>query len=221
MKKILMILIAIIVSVQLSSAQTYAVTGKVTGFNKFPLKNIKVRAKKAKTATITDENGNFLIVSFPKDVLIFEAKSCIKQTYRISNQKDSVKVNMVFKNTEESKEYAVGYGIISEKDLTYGISNLNNDNNNFNIYNNIYELLRGKFPDVKVYDDNSIVIRGIISINGPSRALLVVDGTVVNSIGWLSPSSVKSIDILKDAATSIYGTQGAGGVVLITTKKGN
>jgi TonB-dependent SusC/RagA subfamily outer membrane receptor len=219
MKRGVIILILILASINLS-AQTKAVSGKVTGFNKYPFMNIHVRAKKAKTSVLTDVNGTFTIVCNPKDVLTFESKSCYKQTYKISNPDDSVRVNLVFKDTPESKEYAVGYGIIKESDLTYAISHLSNDNNNFGSYDNIFDLLRGKFADVTVYN-NEIRIRGLISINGPTSPLLIVNGIVVNNISHIVPSSVKSIEILKDAATSIYGSVGAAGVVLITLKTGN
>lgn len=219
MKKIMIILIVILGCIKLS-AQAVIVNGKVTGFNKYPFKNIKVSAKKAKTAILTDENGNFSIACLPKDILIFESKSCNKKTYKITNPNDSVKVNLIFKNTPESREYALGYGIISENNLVYAISNLNNDNNNFGIYTNMYELLRGKFPGVDVRG-NIITIRGIKTINCSSNALLVVDGVIVNDLSFIPPNTVKSVDILKDASASAYGCQGGNGVVIITTKKGN
>jgi TonB-dependent SusC/RagA subfamily outer membrane receptor len=218
MKKIMIILIVILGSIRLS-AQPVIVSGKVTGFNKYPFKNIKVSAKKAKTAILTDEYGNFSIACLPNDVLIFESKSCNKKTYKITNPNDSVKVNLIFKNTPESKEYAVGYGIISENDLVYAISNLSNDDNNFGIYTDMYALLKGKFPSITI-QGTSIIIRGTNSILGSSDALLVVDGIIVSDLSSITPNTVKSVDILKDASSSMYGSQGANGVVLITTKKG-
>jgi TonB-dependent SusC/RagA subfamily outer membrane receptor len=219
MKKIMIILIVILGCIKLS-AQPVIVNGKVTGFNNYPFKNIKVSAKKAKTSILTDENGNFSIACLPKDVLIFESKSCNKKTYKITNPNDSVKVNLIFKNTPESREYAIGYGIISENDLVYAISNLNNDDNNFGVYANIYDLIKGKFHGIDV-NGNYITIRGVKSINGSSNALLIVDGMIVQDISYISTNSVKSIDILKDASASAYGVGGGNGAILITTKKGN
>ena len=213
-----MLTIAICCSVVMS-AQTIAVSGKVTGFHKFPFKNITVMAKKAKTKALTDENGIFTIVCAPNDVLIFESKSCNTAKRKIKNPSDSIKVNLIFKTDKKSREYAVGYGIIKEEDLAYAISNLNNSDIDFSGYTNVYDLIKGRFPGVEV-KGTAIIIRGTSTFLSSPAALLVVDGNIVNDLNFLSPSEVKSIDVLKDAgATSMYGTKGASGVVVITTKK--
>jgi TonB-dependent SusC/RagA subfamily outer membrane receptor len=218
MKKIVLILAVILTNFAVN-AQLVGISGKVIGFKTFPLKNIQVTAKKAKSIAITNENGTFSIVCLPNDVLIFEAKSCITEKYKITNPNDSVKINLDFKNSRKSREYAVGYGIIKEKDLTYGISNLSSSKADFSIYSNVYDLIKGRFPGVVVNEKNEIIIRGNRSINAANRATLVVDGIVVQDISFISPNIIKSIDVLKDAATSVYGTSGANGVVVITTLK--
>jgi len=219
MKRILFFIL-IILSAYIVKAQTTAISGKVTGFTTFPLKNIHITSKKAKTEATTSEKGTFTIVCYPNDVLIFEANSCLKLKKKIKNPNDSVIVNMIFKTDKKSKEYAIGYGIIKEENLTYGISSQSNNNNDFGMYTNVYDLIKAKFPEVSI-ENNEFIIRGKKSLNSSNSALIVLDDIVVNDISSLSPSNIKSISILKDSATSAYGSRGANGVILITTKRGN
>lgn len=217
MKKIFLLITCFLYSSFLFGQMT-VVKGKVTAFNKYPLKNITVQAKKSKAKVSTNEYGVFELVCEPKDIISFESKSFIPVRRKIKDPADSIFVNLVFKDTPKSKEYAVGYGIMKEEDLTYAVSNMSQENNNFQSYSTIYELIVGRFPGVDV-QGNEIIIRGISSINGSNAALMVVDGMAVNDITGISPGMVKSIDILKGSAAAIYGSRGANGVVLITLKK--
>ena len=130
MRKLGLLFVAVFLS-NVIFAQMVVLNKKVTGFHKFPIKNIVVKCKKSKTKALTDKNGEFEIVCMPNDVLLFESESFIKQRVKVINLNDSVKVNLVFKDTPKSKEYALAYGIISKEDLTYAISNLTNENKDF------------------------------------------------------------------------------------------
>lgn len=88
-------------------------------------------------------------------------------------------------------------------------------------YSNIYEYLKGRVAGVEV-NGTSITIRGIRSINYSNEPLILVDGQQVGDISWLSPEEVERVDVLKDASsTAMYGSRGANGVILITTRKTN
>jgi TonB-dependent SusC/RagA subfamily outer membrane receptor len=91
----------------------------------------------------------------------------------------------------------------------------------FSQYSNLYEVIRGRFAGVQIVN-GEIIIRGQNSINSSSSALIVVDGVPSNSsvLSSIPPIQVKSINILKDGSSAIYGSRGANGVVLIETKKG-
>ena len=218
MTRIYCLILVALMTYSVSFSQMTVVKGKVTAFHELTLQNIKVRAKHSKAQTKTDENGCYQIVCADKDIIIFESPAFIKVKKKVKNPVDSINVNMVFVNTPKKREYAIGYGIISEENLTYAINNLSNDNINFEAYSNIYDLLIGRFPGVEIYG-NEIIIRGERSLTGSNAALLVVDGMVVSDISYIQPSMVKSIDVLKGPAASIYGSRGANGVVLITLKK--
>ena len=200
-----------------SFSQTTVVRGKVTAFNEFTLQNITIKAKSTKTQTKTDSNGCFQLVCAEKDLIIFESPAFVTIKKRVKAPVDSLNVNMVFIDTPKKREYAIGYGVMSKENLTYAIENLSNENNNFNNYSNIYDLIIGRFAGVEVRN-NEIIIRGESSLTGSNAALLVVDGAVVSDISFIPPAQVKSIDVLKGAAAGVYGSRGANGVVIITLK---
>jgi len=226
MKKIIILLIGISLTFSLS-AQHRVVYGRVNVFENLYLTNIVVKAKKAGTQTLTDSLGNFAIVCKLKDVLEFNGKTFYKERKRVKPTDDSVKVNMRFLESPENIELAIGYGYITKDKATHAYSSLNNKQENFCTYSNIFELINGKCPGVRIENQSNfpgteqdIIIRGKNSINLSNCALYVVDGIVVSHIAEISPCDVKSISFLKDAAASIYGSRGANGVVLIETIKG-
>lgn len=190
--------------------------GQVTAYNRFPLKNVLVKAKKSKVEVKTDTNGFFRIPLNEKDVLTFRADGFVP--VRIKKYNDHMQVNMVFSGGEKNKKIAVGKGYISEEDMTYAINNLSDENNDFAKYRTIFDLIKGQFAGVQVIGDQ-ILIRGQGSINLSTQPLFVVDGMKVEDISWISPVEVKSLSILKDASASLYGARGATGVIIIEMKK--
>lgn len=109
----------------------------------------------------------------------------------------------------------VGYGTKRRKDLTTDVGYIDGQDDANASYTNIYDMIQGKVPGVQV-NGTKITIRGVNSINLSTDPLFVVDGVVVNSIDNISPRQVKSISVLKGSDASIYGSRGAGGVILIT-----
>ena len=119
---------------------------------------------------------------------------------------------------ENEEAVEMGYGSIPKSRNTYAASNVRINENEFESYSNIYEYIRGRVPGVQVNRDNTIVIRGVSTINSSTEPLYIVDGVEVPDISYISPKDVKSISVLKDASSSIYGTRGGNGVIIITTK---
>ncbi|MGM0475064.1 MAG: TonB-dependent receptor plug domain-containing protein [Bacteroidota bacterium] len=205
-----------------SFAQTRVVYGKLTAFNQYPLQNVEVIARKAKSAVKTDSLGRFSIVAKEKDVIKIKPKAFKPVTRRINEKTDTLEVNLVFVDSKSNRQMATGYGYIDEKDLNYAVSHLEQENNEFCNYTNIFELIRGRFPGVTVNTTQaggSVYVRGATSINLSSEALYVVDGSVTQNIDWIHPCDVRSINVLKDGMTAIYGSRGANGVVVIETKR--
>ena len=93
--------------------------------------------------------------------------------------------------------------------------------NDFSKYNNIYELISGRFSGVQVMKGGAIIIRGVGSFSLNSSALIVIDGVPYsnsNILNSIHPTQIKSIDIIKGAKSAMYGARGSNGVVVIETK---
>lgn len=112
----------------------------------------------------------------------------------------------------------IGYGEQEKDQMTTSVSKIKNTRQSES-YSTIFEMIQGKCPGVQVNGER-ILIRGIGTNSDATDPLYIVDGVQVSSISSIDPIMVDSIEVLKDAASaSIYGTQGANGVILITTKK--
>jgi len=203
-----------------AGAQTRVIFGKLTVFNEYPVANVEVRSKKAKSALKSDSLGQFSIVCGNKDVIKIKSKAFRPVTRRVGPETDTLTINLFFLDTEKNRKLAIGYGYVDEKDLLWAVSNLEQEDNEYCHYTTIFELMTGRFAGVMV-NNGAIYIRGISSITTSNEALYVVDGVIVSSIDWIVPCEIASINILKDASASIYGSRGANGVVVIETKKGN
>lgn len=122
----------------------------------------------------------------------------------------------------ESDSVNIGYGYIRKKSLTTSISDVDVKDQEIATYSHIGEYLMGRVPGLVVtrYGTSyKYTVRGINSINAGTDPLFIVDGSPVDDISFLNPRDVKSVQVLKDASASIYGTRGACGVILITTRR--
>ena len=203
------------------NAQTRVVYGQLTAYNKYPLQNVEIKTKKSKAKVKTDSLGMFSIVTLEEDKIIIKTKAFKTVYQKIDADTDTLFINLVFIDTKSNRDIATGYGYISQQDLIYAVGHLEQENNEFCSYANIFELIEGRFPGVIVRHSSmggSVIIRGATSVNLSSEALYVVDGGVTSTIEFIHPCEVRSIDVLKDGMTAIYGTRGANGVVVIETK---
>jgi len=207
--------------------QTIRISGKVTDENGHPLEGVSVNEKSTSNGTVTDANGNFeLIVSSEKSILVIsfvgfgtrEISVGMLNTFNIvlsrnANALDSVVV--------------VGYGTQKRSDVTGAISSVKSSNFASLPVPDIGEAVEGKATGVQVIASGSpgsnvtFRIRGTGTIND-ADPLIVVDGVPTDApLNNINPDDIASFDVLKDAsAAAIYGSRGANGVILITTKKG-
>jgi TonB-dependent SusC/RagA subfamily outer membrane receptor len=205
-------------------AQTRVVHGVLTAFNKYPVANVEVLAKKSKATTVTDSLGNFSIVCKEKDQIRIKAETFKTVSRNINKDTDSLVINLVFMDSKKNRDLAVGYGYMEKADLTFAAEHLQQENNEFCNYANIYELLKGRFPGVTVDGASGsyrVFIRGAQSVNSNNEVLFVVDGSPAAYVGSILPCNIKSIDVIKDGMASMYGTRGSNGVILIETKRGD
>lgn len=205
-------------------AQTRVVNGVLTAFNKYPVANVEVVAKKSKATTVTDSLGTFSIVCEEKDQIKIKAETFKTVTRSINKDTDSLRINLVFMDSKKNRDLAVGYGYMEKKDLTFAAEHMQQENNEYCNYPNIYELLKGRFPGVTVDGTSGsyrVFVRGAQSISSSNEVLFVVDGSPAAYVGSLLPCNIKSIDVIKDGMASMYGTRGSNGVILIETKRGD
>lgn len=205
-------------------AQTKVVTGVLTAFNKYPVANVEVRAKKSKSSVLTDSTGTFQIVCEDKDVIQIKPEG-FKTVLRNINKgevEEPLTINLVFMDSRKNREVAIDRGYMDADDLTFAVSNLQQENNEYCNFNNIYELLKGRFPGVHVDGTSGsyvVYIRENTSMNASNEVLWVVDGTPGASIDGIHPCNISSISVIKDGMAASYGSRGSNGVIVIETKK--
>jgi TonB-dependent SusC/RagA subfamily outer membrane receptor len=205
-------------------AQTRVVHGVLTAYNKYPVANIEVVAKKSKSSTVSDSLGNFAIVCKEKDQIKIKAETFKTASRSVNKDTDTLRINLVFMDSKKNRDLAVGYGYMSKEDLTFAAEHLQQENNEYCNFPNIYELLKGRFPGVTVDGTSGsyrVYVRGTQSINSNNEVLFVVDGSPAANVSGLYPCEIKSIDVIKDGMASMYGTRGSNGVILIETKRGD
>jgi iron complex outermembrane receptor protein len=184
--------------------------------------------EKTKKGVITDIDGNFEITVEDSGAMLLVTYVGYKPKRISANQDNSV--IQLFPDTTELKEVVlIGYGSSSRKDVTGAVSSIAAKDMNQGAVVNPLQLISGKMAGVNITQTGSepgtspsIRIRGISSLIGGNDPLVVVDGVQGNMdlLNQIPPSEIASMDILKDAsATAIYGSRGAAGVIIVSTKK--
>lgn len=192
------------------------------------LPGVNIIIKGTGNGTVTDIDGNYrLMIPNEEAILVFSFIGYISQEAQITDQKE---FNVVLDlNIEALEEVVViGYGTQKKKEVTGAVGNVDGETLTRSATADLGTALQGQVAGVNVTassgepgSSSNIVIRGLSSVTGNSAPLYVVDGIPYNGDPKLSMNEIESIDILKDAASAaIYGTRGAGGVILITTKQG-
>ena len=206
----------------------FSIKGSVVDENGIPLPGVNIIEKGTSNGVNTDFDGLFAIrVNSGKSVLVFSFVG-YKTTEVPVNGKKDVKVIMNPSAESLDEVVVIGYGSVRKSDLTGSVSSMSGDKLDEIPVNNVAEALSGRMAGVQVTSaegspdsEVSIRIRGGGSITQDSSPLIIVDGFPVNSMGDISPSNIADITVLKDASsTAIYGSRGANGVIIITTKKG-
>jgi TonB-dependent SusC/RagA subfamily outer membrane receptor len=199
------------------------ITGVVRDVNQKPVSGVFIFIDNQKTNTVTDDKGFYKIKVSPKarSISAFTLKNGVSETeiggriminFSLKGSATSGKTEIG--NTRDDETVNVGYGTMKKKDLTTSVGKIDGTNKKYASYQNIYDMIRGEIPGVQV-TGKSIMIQGPSSINLSTEPLFVVDGVTVTSIDEISPQMVKSIEVLKGASASIYGSRGANGVILI------
>lgn len=219
------LVLAVLLSIMGAAAQT--VKGKVLDDTKNPLIGVSVLIKGTQTGTISDENGLFTLTGVNKNsVLIFSYIGFQKAEKTVGESK-MLTVVMQENDKQLDEILVIGYGSSKRKDLTGAIASVDSKAINGQAVQNAAQALQGKVAGVQITNSGTpgsnpqVRIRGLGTVTDGSNPLYVVDNVIVNDISYLGPNDIENISILKDASSAaIYGVRAAGGVILITTKKG-
>lgn len=207
-------------------AQSISVTGVVKDASGETVIGATVREKGTDNATVTDLDGNYTIRVAPKAALVFSYVGYKSAEVNVGGR-TSVNVTLQEDNHTLNELVVIGYGTMKKSDLTGAVGSLAAKDMENAPVANIGQAMQGKIAGLQVVDagkpgDNvSIKIRGLGSINN-CDPLVVIDGVPTDlGLNAINTADVERIDVLKDAsATAIYGSRGANGVVMVTTKKG-
>ena len=202
--------------------QEKVIHGVVTTFDSIPLIGASIKVKSTKEVVYSDTLGLFTVSCLPKDKLKVTARGFLNQNVKIKEKINYALVNLKLKPGPESREIAIGYGHVKDKDKLYAISSLNEKDMDFSQYTDIYDVIRGRFSGVQISNGEIIIRGGGHSFAGSNSALLIVDGVAVSegSFASIPTTDIASISVLKDAAAAIYGVRGTNGVVIVETKRG-
>lgn len=206
------------------------ITGRVSDEKGEPLPGVSIMVKGTQTGTAANADGSFsLDVPDEKAVLVFSYVGYVSQEVVVSGR-TRLEVALVVDEKSLEEVVVVGYGTVKKSDLTGSVASVTRDEINSIPAANVLQALTGRVAGVNISQNTgapgaqmSIQIRGTNSIQGGNEPLYVIDGFPTNQSMLLSlnSSDIESMEILKDAsATAIYGSRGANGVVIVTTKKG-
>lgn len=213
-------------SKEIQQAKT-TVAGKVIDINGEPIIGVSVVEKGTTNGTTTDVDGYFsLSVSSPNASVIISYVGYLKQEIEL-NGKKNLSITLLEDTKLLDEVVVIGYGTQRKGDVTSAIASVKSEDFTVGKIGDAAELIKGKVAGLSITNSSgdpnatsSIMLRGISTLYGNVQPLVLVDG-IEGNLTTVSPENIASIDILKDAsAAAIYGTRGANGVIIITTKTG-
>jgi TonB-linked SusC/RagA family outer membrane protein len=226
-------------SSSVKAQQTSEVKGTVRGENNHPLGNVSIVVRNAQvkfvTGTKTDSAGVFIINVPPRGGYEFTFTSVGYEPQTVSGYSvkgrltNTLDVEMKAAAASMDQVVVIGYGTQKRKDLTGSVASISEAQIAKVPISNIGTALKGRIPGLDIVSagtdpgsGNSILLRGRRSFKASNAPLIILDGMAYyGSLNDINPYDVKSVDVLKDASTTaIYGSQGANGVIIITTKRG-
>ena len=204
-----------------------SIKGKVVDTDGQPLAGVIVVVQETNVGTATDAEGQYTISAKADGVLKISFVGMLTKIEPI-NGRSEINVTMEMDMIGIEEVVVVGYGTMKKSDLTGSVMSVGSKQFEYQPLVKMDQALQGRAAGVTVTQisgqpgsDMKIRIRGANSISGNNNPLYVIDGMVASDIGSLNVDDIQSMEILKDAsATAIYGSRGANGVILITTKKG-
>ena len=225
--KTIRIALALMLTMIVGTIQAQTVKGNVKDSFGDPVIGATVMEKGTQNGTVTDIDGNFTINLKKAGQLAISYVGMKSQTVDVKG-KSTVEITMEDDNTTLNDVVVVGYGVMKKKDLTGAVASVKTEELGKVASANALQAMQAKVPGVDLQQSDgqagagvSMKLRGNRSILASNNPLILVDGVEYGSTLDIPASEIESMDVLKDAAsTAIYGTKGANGVIIITTKRG-
>lgn len=227
-KILLSVLIGFFSSIATFGQSAYQISGNVSSEDGMPLPGVNVLVVGTGNGTATDFDGNYIISAANGDVLEFSYIGFATQTINVTGQK-SIDIALVQDTESLADVVVVGYGKRKKSHLTGAIAKVGGDDVAALQTPRVDDALAGKLAGVRVQNVTGepggapkITVRAGASITGEGNPLIVVDGFPISGdLSTVNPNDIESIEVLKDASSAaIYGSRGANGVIIVTTKKG-
>lgn len=208
-------------------AEEKKISGKVTDQNGSPLSGVTVTVKGTAKATSTNEQGIFNIAVENDDILVFSYVGFEPQELKVGD-KTQINISLASAAANLENVVVIGYGTVKKRDLTGAVVSLKGDEVKKVPAGNVMESVQGKVAGVDITRTSggagsnvNVTVRGNRSILAQNTPLFIVDGIQYSNFQDINPNDIQSMEVLKDAAsTAIYGSRGANGVIIITTKRG-
>lgn len=209
--------------------QKKSVSGKVTDSSGSPLPGVTVLIKGTTTGIITDSSGKYSLLNLPENAELQFSFVGMQMKEVVVDGKVTINVVLEESNITVDEVVAVGYGSMKRADVTGAMVSISSEKITALPITNLEQALQGRVAGIDVVPDGStpgsgvtVRIRGRRSFSASNDPLYVLDGIpMTGDMADINPNDIESMDVLKDAsATAIYGSRGANGVVLITTKRG-
>ena len=202
------------------------ISGRITDDLGEPMIGVSVLEKGTSNGVITNMEGNYSLKVKQGAVIVYSYIGYVTQELKAVSERMNITMKEDTRTLDEV--VVVGYGVQKKSDLTGAISSVKAEDIQNRSITRVEEALQGKTAGVQLISTTSqpgasptIRVRGFSS-NGTSDPLYVVDGLIVSDLSAVDPNNIKSMEVLKDAASAaIYGAQAGNGVVLITTKSGS
>lgn len=222
----LLLLSAFLIAIPASGQKArkhYFLSGKITDSTGMPVSGVMIMIDKNNTNVITDSKGIYRVrvKSNAQKITVLSLSGNAVEAEIDGRRIIDFKIEGTGKSSgnvpSDDETVNIGYGKVKSRDLSGPVNKLETTDKKFASYTNIYDMIRGQIAGVDV-KGNSIKIQGANSFTASTEPLFVVDGQIVPSIDFISPTDVKSIEVLKGSSATVYGSRGANGVILITLK---
>ncbi|MDR1672967.1 MAG: TonB-dependent receptor [Bacteroidales bacterium] len=219
---------SLVVITETSVFQGISITGIVKDSNGETLPGVNIRVVGTTIGVVTDVNGRYTINAPIRDaVLSFSFMGYATQEIPVGDR-TGIDVTLFEEASEIEEVVVIGYGTVKKANVVGSIAKIDEKALADRPITRVEQALQGQVSGVSVRQtsgspgsDITIQVRGAASISGQSTPLYVVDGVPIDNLSGINPSDIRSIDVLKDAASAaIYGSRGSNGVILVTTKRG-